>query len=162
MIFKFGYPVILNYTTFTFYGNYSSLSPRNLENCFLLKLNMVSDIPQHYILERFIHICDNANNIVVTKGGKRKRRTPLYIVGVKGSTLEFEMICFNIKSCLSKEAKGAIKIIKQKGWNSVCAELTGGSGDPLTWGISLDELRARSLASTKKVSFSLVEERAAG
>ena len=86
-------------------------------------------------------------------------KTPLYFIGVQGCSLEFDMISQQIKSCLSKDAKGAIRVLKRRGWNALCADLSRVYYTPLTWGISLEELQARSFASTKRIALEVAKAR---
>jgi len=96
-------------------------------------------------------------------------KTPLYFIGVQGCSLEFDMISQQIKSCFSKDAKGAIRVLKRRGWNALCADLSRVYYTPLTWGISLslmveplpvlEELQARSFASTKRIALEVAKAR---
>ena len=134
-----------------FVSRYASLASHPSQYCCFVQLVIVSEISQQLLLERFIYIY-SANKIVVTLEGKRRSRTPLYLVGIQGSTLEFHILSQRIKSSLSAHAKAPIRVVKRKGWNALCSLLTRSYRDPLTWGISIEELRARSFASSRKVS----------
>lgn len=103
------------------------------------------------VLERFIAICTNANQIVLTQEGKRRTPEPHY------TWLAFKVAQKNSIEYVQKLDPASPNTPEEpfRLWNEkdgTPALLTKGFRDPITWGISLEELQARSFASSRKVS----------
>lgn len=78
---------------------------------------------------------------------------PNYVMGLAESPISINVLQDSLFAVISDYTRESPTIKKKKGLNSLCATLMAFGGEVVTWGISMEELRGRSLASANKKAF---------
>jgi len=116
----------------------------------LVKIIIVSEMSQQQVLERFIAICTNAHKIFWHKRESVEHQNPLTWLAFKVAQKNDILYVQKLDPASPNISEEPFRLLNEK--DGTPALITKGFRYPITWGISLKELQARSFASSIKVS----------